>query len=106
MDSLASDPRVVVRTRRAGGGIRVVVEDNGTGVPVHLKDRVFEPFFTTRPPGSGSLGLGLSVAHEVARGHGGTLKVGQGDGATFTLTLPAAASAPAGAATDPPQVDS
>ena len=104
-DAPASDPRVVVRTRRTGGGIRVVVEDNGTGVPAHLQDRVFEPFFTTRPPGSGRLGLGLSVAHEVARGHGGTLKVGQGDGATFTLTLPAAPPSPDGAATDPPQVD-
>ncbi len=103
----ASDPRVVVRTRRAGGVIRVEVEDNGAGVPSDLHGRVFEPFFTTRPAGSGRLGLGLSVAHEVARGHGGTLEVGQGDGATFTLTLPAAPPSLAGAATaDPPLADS
>lgn len=98
-----TDPRVVVRTRRADGVIRVEVEDNGAGVPADLHDRVFEPFFTTRPTGSGRLGLGLSVAHEVARGHGGTIEVGQGDGATFTLTLPAAP--PSLAATDPPPAD-
>ena len=105
-DAPASDPRVAVRTRRAGGVIRVEVEDNGAGVPADLHDRVFEPFFTTRPAGSGRLGLGLSVAHEVARGHGGTLEVGQGDGATFTLTLPAAPPSLAGATTDPPLADS
>ncbi len=88
-DGRAYSPRVVVRTRRAGGAARVEVEDNGAGVPAALHDRVFEPFFTTRPTGSGRLGLGLSVAHEVARGHGGSLEVGGGDGGSFTLTLPA-----------------
>ncbi|MEM8556240.1 MAG: ATP-binding protein [Bacteroidota bacterium] len=86
----APEPRVVVRTRRADGVIRVEVEDNGAGVSADLHDRVFEPFFTTRPAGSGHLGLGLSLAHQVARSHGGTLEVGPGDGAMFTLTLPAA----------------
>jgi two-component system C4-dicarboxylate transport sensor histidine kinase DctB len=82
----------------------VEVEDNGAGVPPDLHDRVFEPFFTTRPAGSGRLGLGLSVAHEVAQGYGGTLEVENGDGATFTLTLPAAPLSLA--ATDPPPADS
>jgi C4-dicarboxylate-specific signal transduction histidine kinase len=104
-DAPASDRRVAVRTRRAGGVIRVEVVDNGAGVPAHLHDRVFEPFFTTRPAGSGRLGLGLSVAHGVARGHGGTLEVGEGDGARFTLTLPAVPPSLAGAATGPPLAD-
>ncbi|GAB5520923.1 MAG: hypothetical protein RhofKO_31740 [Rhodothermales bacterium] len=99
-----TDPRVVIRTRQADGGIRVDVEDNGAGVPADLQDRVFEPFFTTRPAGSGRLGLGLSIAYEVAQGYGGTLEVEDGDGTTFILTLPAASLSLA--ATDSAPADS
>jgi signal transduction histidine kinase len=84
------DPRVRVRTRRAPGGVVVEVEDNGVGIPAALRPRVFEPFFTTKPTGRGNVGLGLSLAHDIATAHGGTLTAAAADGATtFTLTLPA-----------------
>ncbi|HEX8385755.1 MAG TPA: CHASE3 domain-containing protein, partial [Rubricoccaceae bacterium] len=70
---------------------RVVVADNGAGIPDAALPRVFEPFFTTKAPGQGT-GLGLSVAHDIALGHGGTLLAGRdaSGGACFTVVLPLA----------------
>ena len=67
----------------------VTVEDNGAGIPDELLPRIFEPFFTTKGPGAGT-GLGLSLSHDIAVGHGGSLLAGTapGGGALFTLTLP------------------
>ena len=72
----------------------VTVSDNGAGIPDDLFPRVFEPFFTTKGPGSGT-GLGLSLAHDIAVGHGGSLLATRpdGGGATFVLTLPLVAPA-------------
>lgn len=73
----------------AGDGMRFEVSDDGPGVPIDTADHVFDPFYTTKPPGKGT-GLGLFVSERVVRGSGGTLELtsGAGPGATFLLTLP------------------
>jgi len=78
-----------VRSERDGDGARVVVEDNGGGVPAELRSRVFEPFFTTKS-GTDGTGLGLSLSYDiVVNGHGGTIEVGDaGGGARFDIRLP------------------
>ncbi len=88
--STAPPPAVTVRTRRDETGVAIEVEDNGPGIPPDLHDRVFEPFYTTKPPGEGT-GLGLSLAYEiVTHGYGGALTVesGEGEGACFCVRLP------------------
>ncbi len=79
---------LTLTTRAAGGRVELAVADTGPGVPADARDKVFEPFFTTRPEGTG---LGLALCREVARQHGGdvTLDPAAGLGATFRLTLPA-----------------
>ncbi|MDE1567290.1 ATP-binding protein [Aquabacter sp. P-9] len=68
--------------------VRIDVTDNAGGVPEAIMDKVFQPFFTTKPPGKGT-GLGLSVSFGIVRDHGGTLSLANGkEGAIFTLRLP------------------
>ena len=84
-------PTLRVSTRRADGHVEIRVGDNGPGIPAGVRDRIFEPFYTTKPTGSGNTGLGLSLSYEmVVQGHGGTLAVesAEGEGATFVITLP------------------
>jgi signal transduction histidine kinase len=85
--------RIAVDVSRWEGGVRVVVEDNGTGIPETIRDRVFDTFFTTKPPGSGT-GLGLdNVFSIVVEMHGGEIDLQSGEGWTrFTIDLPPAAS--------------
>jgi len=84
------EPTVTVRTRRlAGRTVEIRVCDNGTGMPEHVRERIFQPFFTTKPVGEGT-GLGLSLCHDIiAKGHGGTLAVDtcEGTGTEFIITL-------------------
>ncbi|HOY17059.1 MAG TPA: two-component regulator propeller domain-containing protein [Haliscomenobacter sp.] len=88
-------PTVTVSTRRlsvaeAENAIEISVKDNGNGVPDNIKDKIFQPFFTTKPTGQGT-GLGLSLAYDmVTKGHGGTLKVSSilGEETTFKLQFP------------------
>jgi signal transduction histidine kinase len=82
---------IVVRTHAADGGVAVAVADGGAGIAPELRARVFEPFFTTRPNGTG---LGLAVARQIVEAHGGRIDVGDrpGGGACFTIQLPAAAA--------------
>jgi signal transduction histidine kinase len=76
-----------------GGGVKsilVIVKDNGNGIPAAIKDKIMQPFFTTKPTGEGT-GLGLSLSYDiVVKGHGGNIVVNtkEGEGATFTITLP------------------
>jgi len=81
--------QVTIRTGASGDRIRLAFADNGPGVPVDLRMRVFEPFFTTREVGKGK-GLGLTVAYDIVTDHGGTIDVEEtpGGGATFVLQLP------------------
>jgi len=68
----------------------VKVKDNGNGIPQKMVDKIFQPFFTTKPTGVGT-GLGLSLSYDiVTKGHGGELKVNtiQNEGSEFIVTLP------------------
>ena len=89
-------PTVRISTRRvAGGEVEIRVADNGSGIPESVKQKIFQPFFTTKPTGEGT-GLGLSLSYDIiTQGHGGTLTVDsrEGEGTTFTITLPGMAGA-------------
>jgi two-component system, NtrC family, sensor kinase len=66
------------------------VRDNGTGIPVHIMDKLFQPFFTTKPTGEGT-GLGLSITYDiVTKAHGGTIEIDSqlGEFTEFTVRLP------------------
>lgn len=80
---------IVVRARVAGGTLVLEVADRGPGVPVALRGRLFEPFYSTKPAGDGT-GLGLTVVQAVAAGHGGRVEVDDtpGGGATLRMVLP------------------
>jgi signal transduction histidine kinase len=83
-------PTVTVSTMRSPRGIDIRVEDNGPGIPDEIKDKIFQPFFTTRPTGEGT-GLGLSLSYDIMKAHGGTITLQQneGQGSVFTLEIPA-----------------
>jgi signal transduction histidine kinase len=61
-------PLVSVKTKRLGDHIQIIVEDNGNGIPQQILDKIFQPFFTTKPTGEGT-GLGLSLAYDIVNGH-------------------------------------
>ena len=85
----AYEPTIWVTTKRKGNAVHVMIRDNGNGVPDKVKDKIFQPFFTTKPSGQGT-GLGLSLSYDVIKTHGGELllETKQGEGTTFTITLP------------------
>jgi signal transduction histidine kinase len=86
LDAAAS--RVVVRTRDGKEGIVVEVEDDGAGIPPDLASRIWEPFFTTKPPGKGT-GLGLALVQRIAADHQGRIEFDSVPGRTrFRLVLP------------------
>ena len=87
-------PAVAVSTHRVDGRVLIAVADNGVGIPEAAQRRLFEPFYTTKPPGRGNVGLGLSLSRDVVHGQGGTLEAEsrEGEGTTFTVTLPAGAA--------------
>jgi signal transduction histidine kinase len=83
-------PMVIVSTRKKEDTIEITVSDNGTGIPNEIKEKIFQPFFTTKPTGQGT-GLGLSLAYDiVTKAHGGKLTVEseQGRGTTFKIEIP------------------
>ena len=67
-------PLVQISTRKTETGIEITVSDNGPGIPDSIKDKIFQPFFTTKPTGQGT-GLGLSLSYDIVKAHGGTLEV-------------------------------
>jgi signal transduction histidine kinase len=84
------DPIVTVSTKKEQGKAKIKVHDNGNGVPSKVIDKIFQPFFTTKPTGQGT-GLGLSMSYDiVTKGHGGELKVDTKEGTytEFTIILP------------------
>lgn len=86
-----AEPLIVIRARNNDEFLRIEIEDNGPGMPPEVQRRVFEPFYTTKPPGVGT-GLGLSVSYFiVTKGHGGrmTVKSHPGAGTLFSIDLPA-----------------
>jgi len=87
--------RVRVGIERMGEHLELTVTDNGRGMSPETRDRVFEPFFTTRRGDTPGVGLGLSIAHAIVREHGGSLRAesqGLGFGSRFIVRIPAAAS--------------
>jgi len=84
------EPIVHISTKRVNGNLEIKVRDNGNGLPSVVKEKIFQPFFTTKPAGQGT-GLGLSLAYDiVTKGHGGELKAEseENEGAAFTIILP------------------
>jgi len=71
------------------GKVEITVKDNGNGIPQKVLDKIFQPFFTTKPTGQGT-GLGLSLSYDIVKSHGGELKVEtkEGEGSEFLITLP------------------
>jgi signal transduction histidine kinase len=69
--------------------IEIRISDNGGGIPEHIKDKIFQPFFTTKPTGQGT-GLGLSLSYDIVKAHGGELKVEtkEGEGSIFIIQIP------------------
>jgi signal transduction histidine kinase len=83
------EPLVTVRTKRLTDHIEIIVEDNGKGIPKNIIDKIFQPFFTTKPTGQAT-GLGLSLAYDIVKAHGGEMKVEttEGEGTKFIIQLP------------------
>jgi len=84
------EPIVSVSTKKANDKIEIRVKDNGNGIPQKILDKIFQPFFTTKPTGQGT-GLGLSLSYDIVKAHGGELKVEtkEGEGSEFIIYLPA-----------------
>jgi signal transduction histidine kinase/ketosteroid isomerase-like protein len=87
------EPTVEVSTKKDGNKIFVSVKDNGNGIPQKILDKIFQPFFTTKPTGQGT-GLGLSLSYDIVKAHGGELKVEtkEGEGSVFQIILPISTS--------------
>jgi signal transduction histidine kinase len=83
------DPTVSVSTKNQDHRIEIKVKDNGNGISDKVKDKIFQPFFTTKPTGQGT-GLGLSLSYDIVKAHGGEIKVEskQGEGTEFVVLLP------------------
>jgi signal transduction histidine kinase len=83
-------PLVTIRTELTADSQQLIaISDNGPGIPDSVKDKIFQPFFTTKPTGQGT-GLGLSLSYDIVKAHGGELKLDstEGHGTTFLLTIP------------------
>ena len=83
------EPTVQVNTRKEEDKVLISVKDNGNGIPQEILDKIFQPFFTTKPTGQGT-GLGLSLSYDIVKAHGGEIKVDskEGDGTEFIIQLP------------------
>jgi signal transduction histidine kinase len=91
------EPRLRAATRNLGDRIEVRIRDNGAGIPLAIREKIFNPFFTTKPAGEGT-GLGLSMSHDiVVKQHAGTIDLVTEPGAftEFIITLPRTTSAKA-----------
>jgi two-component system NtrC family sensor kinase len=90
----AYEPTVSASTRNLGDRVEIRIRDNGTGIPPEVKEKMFNPFFTTKPAGEGT-GLGLSLSHDiVVKQHAGTIDVDTtpGEFTEFRIVLPRAAA--------------
>jgi signal transduction histidine kinase len=87
-EGLPYEPTVTVSTKKIGDKVLISVQDNGTGIPPHIVDKIFQPFFTTKPTGQGT-GLGLSLSYDIIKAHGGAIKVEtrEAEGTEFIIAL-------------------
>jgi two-component system, NtrC family, sensor kinase len=85
------EPTVAVSTKKIRDKIEISIADNGNGIAKNILDKIFQPFFTTKPTGQGT-GLGLSLAYDIVKAHGGEIKVEarEGEGSEFIIELPIA----------------
>ena len=83
------EPLVTVSTKKINNSAEIIVSDNGNGIPKNNIDKIFHPFFTTKPTGQGT-GLGLSLSYDIVNAHGGEIKVNsiENEGTTFKIILP------------------
>lgn len=88
-DAMATGGVLLVRTSREGGSIAIEFSDTGPGVPKELRERIFEPFYTTKASGKGT-GLGLSISQDIVASHGGCIEIngGVGEGTSVIINLP------------------
>jgi len=89
-EGVAFEPIVSVRTKKVGDKVFLSIKDNGNGIPQNVLEKIFQPFFTTKPTGQGT-GLGLSISYDIVKAHGEELIVDtkEGQGSDFTIILPA-----------------
>jgi len=83
------EPQVKVSTKKTGRHVLISVSDNGTGIPNAIREKIFQPFYTTKPTGQGT-GLGLSLSYDIVKAQGGELSVEtkEGEGSTFIIQIP------------------
>ena len=89
LNPISYNPTVFVRTQKSDDKIQITIRDNGNGIPKKILDKIFQPFFTTKPTGQGT-GLGLSLSYDIIKAHGGEIKVEskEGEGSEFVIHLP------------------
>jgi len=88
------EPTLAAATKNLGDKVEIRIRDNGTGIPQEVKEKMFNPFFTTKPAGEGT-GLGLSISHDIiVKQHGGSIEVDTrpGEFTEFRIVLPRAAT--------------
>ena len=83
------EPTVSLSTKKVNDKVEIRVSDNGIGIPQKILDKIFQPFFTTKPAGQGT-GLGLSLSYDIIKAHGGeiTVKTKVGEGSEFAILIP------------------
>ena len=81
-------PLVSVQTKKINNNVEIKISDNANGIPQNIIDKIFQPFFTTKPTGEGT-GLGLSLSYDIIKAHGGETKVmtKEGEGTEFIIRL-------------------
>jgi two-component system, NtrC family, sensor kinase len=86
------EPTISVTTKKINNKVEITVKDNGNGIPQNIADKIFQPFFTTKPTGVGT-GLGLSLSYDIVKAHGGEIKVNttEGEFTEFMIQLPISA---------------
>jgi len=89
VEGLGYAPTISVSTKKSEKNLLITVRDNGNGIPQKIIDKIFQPFFTTKPTGQGT-GLGLSLSYDIIKAHGGELKVesNEDQGSEFIILLP------------------
>ncbi|QCX38453.1 GHKL domain-containing protein [Aureibaculum algae] len=82
------NPKVSISTKKINKQLEIRIEDNGNGIPKHILNKIYQPFFTTKPTGQGT-GLGLSMSYDIVKAHNGELKVetNEGEGSQFSILL-------------------
>ncbi|MBL7761964.1 MAG: GHKL domain-containing protein, partial [Chitinophagaceae bacterium] len=86
LSATSYEPLITVQTKKVNDKVEVIITDNGNGIPQNIIDKIFQPFFTTKPTGQGT-GLGLSLSYDIIRAHGGEIKVEtkEEEGTTFII---------------------